>query len=212
MAFGTLVKDQVGIPIAQGYIPGVGFVGAQSSSLKNTDGSTNVSAPMVTANQIQANLLLGNAFIATTGVLATATNGNLTMGMSVFNSSTAKNMYITSIKWSAQEATNASPHLQLKLTTSNPAFANSITPENLSAGGSASVATVTSAVNSATASVSVSGTNTDVIMAGAEGTYEFLLSDTGILLPSGAANGIAVYGLVVTAAKNWSATVRWVEF
>lgn len=46
MGFGTLVKDQVGTPVAQGYVPGTGFVAAQTSPNVNTDGSSNKCAPL----------------------------------------------------------------------------------------------------------------------------------------------------------------------
>ncbi|SRR6266699_6459131 len=46
MAFGASVKDSGSIPIAQGYVPGTGLTAAQSSSITNTDGSSNVSAPL----------------------------------------------------------------------------------------------------------------------------------------------------------------------
>lgn len=45
MAFGNTVKDAGQIPIAEGYVPGVGFIAMQGSTLTNTDGSTNVSTP-----------------------------------------------------------------------------------------------------------------------------------------------------------------------
>lgn len=46
MAFGAVPTDSGGIPVAEGYVPGTGFISAQSSTNTNTDGSSNVSAPM----------------------------------------------------------------------------------------------------------------------------------------------------------------------
>jgi hypothetical protein len=47
MSFGASVRDSGSVPIAQGYIPGTGLVAAQSSTISNTDGSSNTSAPLV---------------------------------------------------------------------------------------------------------------------------------------------------------------------
>lgn len=45
MAFGSVPKDSSSIPIAETYIPGVGFLALQGSTLTNTDGSGNQSSP-----------------------------------------------------------------------------------------------------------------------------------------------------------------------
>lgn len=45
MAFGNTIKDAGGIPIAETYVPGTGFIALQGSTLTNTDGSSNQSAP-----------------------------------------------------------------------------------------------------------------------------------------------------------------------
>lgn len=45
MAFGNTVKDAGNIPIAETYVPNVGFVALQGSTNTNTDGSSNQSAP-----------------------------------------------------------------------------------------------------------------------------------------------------------------------
>lgn len=46
MAFGNTVEDLGSIPIAATYVPGVGFIALQGSTLTNTDGSSNVSSPV----------------------------------------------------------------------------------------------------------------------------------------------------------------------
>ena len=68
MSFGTLVKDGTGIPIAQGYIPGVGFAAAKSSPNSNTDGSGNVSSSLAVS-------FAGYTALVVTASLRTA-NGN----------------------------------------------------------------------------------------------------------------------------------------
>jgi hypothetical protein len=45
MAFGAVPKDSGNIPVAETYVPGVGFVALQGSTLTNTDGSSNQSSP-----------------------------------------------------------------------------------------------------------------------------------------------------------------------
>lgn len=45
MAFGSTPKDIGGVPVAEGYVPGVGFIAMQGSTLTNTDGSGNESTP-----------------------------------------------------------------------------------------------------------------------------------------------------------------------
>lgn len=45
MAFGAVPKDSGGIPIAETYVPGTGFIALQGSTLTNTDGSSNTSTP-----------------------------------------------------------------------------------------------------------------------------------------------------------------------
>ncbi len=54
MAFGAVPKDSGSIPIAETYVPGTGFIALQGSTLTNTDGSSNVSAP-ANFNLTQAN-------------------------------------------------------------------------------------------------------------------------------------------------------------
>lgn len=211
MTFGTLKKDAQGTPVAQGWRPGDEFIGAQISELINVDGSTNESAGMVTSDQVQNAIMLGMAFVATTGVRATATNPNLVMGMSVFNSSSSgKSLYIFSIKWHAPAATTT---IKYHLTTVDPAYASSITQTKLKAGGAtASIATVTSAADAASASISTSGTQQDMLFNPGAGTFEFLPDGCGIYLPAGASNGVAVYGTIATAGNSWGASVRWLEF
>ncbi len=47
MAFGSSIRDSGNVPIAQTYVPGVGFVALQGSVITNTDGSSNQSAAAV---------------------------------------------------------------------------------------------------------------------------------------------------------------------
>jgi hypothetical protein len=210
MAFGQTPKDSAGLPVGSVYVPNVGFVGLQGSPVNNTDGLSNASAGVVSVDQIASAIINSKGFVATTGTLVTATNGNLTMGMSVFNpSGSGKNLYIYSIKY---HAFNISAAPKYNITTADPLYSNAITPQNLRPAGGASVANVTSAANNASASISLSGTLQDLTAVNAAGTVEFLPSSSGIMFPAGSANGITVYGIVTTAGGSWGATVRWIEF
>ncbi len=63
MAFGAVPKDSSNIPIAETYVPGVGFVALQGSTNTNTDGSSNQSSP-------------GNFNLAQVGSIATQMAGS----------------------------------------------------------------------------------------------------------------------------------------
>jgi len=212
MAYTTLPVAG-GIPIASVYDPATNtFPGLQGSPVKNVDSFVNTSAPIVAGDQLQVAIMNGKGYVATTGLLATLTNANLIMGLSVFNPLVGgKSLYIYSIKFSTVTASSAT--LKYNLTTADPAFATVLTAQNLRPGGAASTASCTCAANNATASVSVTGTQQDLLFTGAYGTYEFLTTpEAGIMLPAGAANGVAVYGTVALAAGNWMGTIRYIEF
>jgi hypothetical protein len=59
MAFGNVPVDAGNVPIAETYVPGVGFRALQGSTLTNTDGSSNVSSP-ANFNLTQINSLAVN--------------------------------------------------------------------------------------------------------------------------------------------------------
>lgn len=211
MPFGTPPRGADGIPLGSGYVSGVDFRALQGSPMVDTDAMGNQSSGVVAGDQVQVAIMQGKGYVASTTIFATATNGNLVMGMSVFNPSTSgKSLYIYSIRWHSFQNTAS---LKYYLTTANPTFATALTPQNLKAGGSASVALVTSAANLATASLTPTGTQQDVLFAASMGSFEFLPSNgAGILLPAGSANGVAVFGTVVAAGNNWGASMQWIEF
>lgn len=213
MSYSNTLRDAGGIPLSSVVVPGNNVpVPLQGSSIGNTDANLNTTSGVVTADQIQAAILLGKGYAATTGTFSTATNGNLVMGMCVFNSSSSgKNIYIFSIRW--HQVTSGNKTIKYHTTTTNPAYATTITPSPLQVGSAnTSVATVTSAANGATASIATSGTQQDMLFASALGTFELLPSGAGMYLPSGVAAGVAVYGTVATAGDNWGATFKWIEF
>lgn len=211
MAFGQTPRDAGGIPVSSAYVPNVGWVALQGSPVNNTDGSSNTSAGIVSVDQIQSAIMNGKGYAATTGALATATNGNLTVGVSVFNpAASGKSLYIFSMKFHAF-ANNAAPKYNTGATT-DPAYANVLTPQNLRSGGPASVASVTSPANNATTSIALSGSLQDFVVVNTTATFELLTAPAGIMLPAGTASGIILYGIVVAAGGTWGATIRWIEF
>ena len=211
MAYTTLPVAG-GIPIASVYDPATNtFPGLQGSPVKNVDSFVNTSAPIVSGDQLQVAIMNGKGFVATTGMLATLTNGNLVMGLSVFNPlAGGKSLFIYSIKFST--VTVGGLTLHYNLTTTDPAFATVITPLNMKPLAGSSTASCTCPINSATVGIAVTGAQQDVMINPTAGTFEFLTAPSGILLPNGVANGVVVYGTVATAAQNWSATIRWIEF
>jgi hypothetical protein len=212
MSYPAALLGADGLPVNSVYPPGASsFSGLQGSPLTTLDASNNTSTGVVTADQIQVQLLLGTAFLATTTAFATATNNNLVMGMALFNASNSgKSIYIFSLRWHAPAATTT---IKYYLTTTNPAYATSITPVKLKAGGAtSSVVTLTCAANGATASIAPTGTQQDMLFSTGAGTFEFLPANAGIYLPVGAANGISIFGTVATAGNSWGASMRWIEF
>lgn len=214
MSYGNTLRDGGGIPLSSVYIAGNTVPQPLlGSPLSHTDTAGNTANPVAIANQLQTAILLGKGYVATTGMLATATNSNLVMGMCVWNpANSGKSLYIYSIKWtSASTSTNST--LKYAVVTANPAYATTITPAPLQVGSSTtSITTVTSAANSATASITVTGTVHDIMYVNSKGTFEYLTGVEGVYLPNGTAAGLTVYGTVATAGDTWGATVRWIEF
>lgn len=75
MAFGSAPLDGSGIPLGCVYVPGTGLVVLQGSSITNTDGSSNVSAPACFARFAATVLNLGNALRTTS-----SNSGDLPVG------------------------------------------------------------------------------------------------------------------------------------
>lgn len=212
MAWGTTQRGADTLPLGSVQVPDVSNpLPLQGSLVQHTDGSSNLSSGIVAVDQLMEAVMLGKAYAATTGFLTTLTNGNLVMGAALFNAATAKNMYVYSAEFSTMNAA-APGTMQLRTLTSNPAYATTLTPINLKQGGAASVATVTCAATSATASIATPGTVQDVILTITPGTYEFLDMGEGIYLPAGVSAGIGVYDTVITAANTWAVSFRWIEF
>lgn len=153
----------------------------------------------------------GQGFIANSGILATATNTNLTVGgICVFNNSTAKNIYIYSLLVSC---TNAGV-CDVYHVTADEAFGAAITPGNLNlASATTSLATCDSSANAITASVTKHGTKfMTANQAQLQGPSEQLTNGAGILLPAGAAHGIAVYPFLTAAGNQWACVAKYIEY
>lgn len=83
MAFGNVPKDASNIPVAESYVPGVGFVAMQGSTNTNTDGSSNQSAP-ANFNLTQINALA----VPMAGSDGITANTVLVVGHGLYNGST----------------------------------------------------------------------------------------------------------------------------
>ena len=212
MGYGQTPKDAGGIPISSVYVPnapgGAGFYALQGSQIGVLDAYNNRSAGVVVSNEVASAIFNGQGYVACTGILATASS-NLTMGLSVFNPTTStKSLYVTAIKW--HTAATLQP-LRYHLTTADPAYPVIQPVINLKGGGPASVASVTTAPNGATNSLSMVGTVLDILFVqNVQQSYELLLPNAGVMLTPG--YGVVVYGVVPTSGNSWGATVRWLEF
>jgi hypothetical protein len=160
---------------------------------------------------IQQLIASGQSFIGNSGILATATAANLTVGgLCVFNPATSgKNILIYSLQVSA---TNAS-FCDIYHVTADEAFGAPITPQNLNLGSLAtSVATCDSSPNNVAASVTKHGTKIlTVNQAQIQGPSEQLTNGAFILLPAGSAHGIAVYPFITTIGNQFAVLAKWLE-
>lgn len=203
MSFGNLVKDSSGIPIAQGYIPGTGFQGLQSSLVKNTDGSSNASAASVFSDVRVEAVMNGQAFT----VVQNQTIGGAATGqyaVSVFNpSNSGKNILIFSIKCMTNFGNCT---VWLYQTTTNPAYNTTLTPKNMLGGGSVS-SLASGSITANSASISFPASQVDMTIA----QPEVLMNNATFFLPNGSANGLT--SLVnVGNSQAYSICVKWIEF
>jgi hypothetical protein len=65
MSYGSSLVDANGVPIGQTYTPGVGFASLQGSLVRNTDGSSNTSAPAAFHHASATVLTAGPAAVTT---------------------------------------------------------------------------------------------------------------------------------------------------
>lgn len=201
MSFGTLLKDAQNTPIAQGYIPGTGFTGMQSSLLKNTDGSSNVSTAATMSDARIEAVLNGMAFSA----LYSQTVGGAGAGayaLSIFNPATSgKNVLITSIKTMVNYGNAAT---WVYLNTSNPGYNTTVTPTNMKAGGSSS-ALASGNITANSASISYPTNSVDYAIS----NPEVLTNNMPILLPN--SNGLVAL-VYVANSQEYAIVVKWIEF
>ncbi len=160
---------------------------------------------------IQGWLRNGQAFSATTGLLATATNANLTIGgMCIFNpANSGKSVLI----YSMHVFTTVTSICRLNAVTADEAFGNPLTPNNMNLAGGTSVVTCNSSANSVAASVTRHGIELAIVTQGLSSAPNDVITNGGyILLPIGSAHGVAVYPFVATAGNNFAVNAKWIEF
>jgi len=140
----------------------------------------------------------------TTRVLAA---GALTTGASLFNpANSGKTILIFSIKMGLNNNLIAG---HATLTTSDPALGTTMTVANMKAGGATSaIASTLSYVNGA---ATQSGTVFDFFQAVAGDFRELLSNFKVIVLPAGAANGVAVFPSI-PASGYWVVTFTYAEY
>lgn len=177
-----------------------------AGNLKVTPGGNLVTNPTITEDQIRAWIANGQGFSASTGILNSASGTN-NYPLSVFNpNNSGKSILLYSIQVS--NGSGGATAL-LQLVTSNPAFANQVTPINMKAGGPAS-ALPAAAITAATTNQAVAAPYEQVV-ALASTTLELLTNGAAILLPNGSNNGLVMYIQTYSAAIN-SILARWTEF
>lgn len=156
------------------------------------------------ANVLKASLE-GISFIAATGQVTAG--ANITMGLALFNpSNSGKNILIYSIRFSNS---GGSSMLNIYTITSDPAYANALQIANSKIGGASSA--IATHITYQNANTSVVGTFMDVGELPQAQHTEWLTNGSGILLPAGSGNGIALYDFVANAAA-WAATIKWLEY
>ncbi len=64
MSFGAQILGSDGLPLSSSYVPGDAIRALQGSQIKNTDGSSNISAGVVSSDAIREAILLGRGFTA----------------------------------------------------------------------------------------------------------------------------------------------------
>jgi hypothetical protein len=162
------------------------------------------SNPNIVEPNIQTWIRSGASFNGTSGSASVGGAINA-VEFSLFNpAASGKNIYVYSLKVMANLS---GVYAIATLITVDPAL-TAATIANLKAGGAASVASVTYSNTAQTQS----GTVLDrIVIPGNNAVQDFFDNDAGILLPSGTANGVAVF-INLTGAANWTVTARWIEF
>ncbi len=161
-----------------------------------------LSTPSVTQDQLRGWINSGQGFNGTTG--KQNAGGAITTAFSLFNpAASGKNLLIYSLRLFYVGATCID---QAQLTTTDPALGSAATVTNNRPGGGSSQASVTYSNTNTT----VGGTAFDVIAAPGGNQIELFPNGAQMLLPSGTANGLAVY-LAIPSANVWAVTARWIE-
>ncbi|HEX4207871.1 MAG TPA: hypothetical protein VHZ51_27465 [Ktedonobacteraceae bacterium] len=162
-----------------------------------------ITNPLLISDAIRYAIMNGQAFAVSTGKQAGPASS--TVGLSIFNNATAKNLFIFSIKVSV----NANTIHAVNLTSVDPALANALTPTNLKVGATSSA--IAANCSYSNAAVTPTRTNIDIVSTISSNTIDvFTSDDQGILLPAGAANGIAIF--ITQGSNNWGASMKWIEF
>jgi hypothetical protein len=187
---------------------GSGFIGAKNVAGVvqglNVDVLGNL---LVSSGAVNPNTINGaQVYYATTGQMSSA-NATVDAPMSIFNPSTSKNIFITSIV--ASSGTGSLVGI-LFFTTTNPAYANNLKISNAKAGGAASAISGNGVCTFVNTNQSLPGSG---VLRNSYSQYyvELIPSGSGILLPAGSNNGVTAF-LETYASGIGALTANWLEF
>lgn len=161
---------------------------------------------------IRYQILQGNGFAATTGLIATATNSNAMVGLQILGANASKNILI--YRMFATPGGNLESDVRLNQGTANTPDTNLTASPNVvnqSGAATSSVATVKGAPASVTTTTTV-GTQRAQYSVGANTVVELLQQGSTIYIPKNT-NGYGVgYVKVATAANSAAMSAEWIEF
>lgn len=149
----------------------------------------------------------GQVFSVTTDQQSSGGSGNF--GLSLFNPSSAKNIFVYSMKSSNQGGSTVFTATVTSAT--DPAYDGTSTILNASQ-NIAGATSVASATYSTSAVTDNAGTTYDTLTGTAYSMVEVLTNGAGILLPAGIASGVVIYTFASGASQKWISSMKWIEY
>lgn len=202
MSFGAQILGSDGLPLSSSYVPGDAIRALQGSLIKNTDGSSNISAGVVSSDAIREAILLGRGFTANYEVDSAPSSGWYVMAL--FNPNASGK---TGIFYSVKALSNyGGGATQIYPISSDPAYENAaaiLNQDNSSA--------ITSVFNAKSQSASLSPpsytTRWDYCPYSTSANEAI---SNGTIYKIAANKGIAFY-VYSTSGQEYAFQVKWVE-